>query len=206
MSLLVLTSVCAMIAAAHGDPSPIRLLALVLGGGLACGGASALNHVLDRDIDRLMGPRTATRPVAAGRIAPARAVAFGLGLLALAVDRPDGVRQRARGDAVARRRRALRPRVHGVAQAAYRSEHRDRRSRGRDPAARRLGGRQRAASASAPSGCSRSSCCGRRRTSGRSRCCWNGATPPRTSRCCRSCAASTPRRGRSSRTRSGSRC
>jgi len=85
MSLLVLTSVCAMIAAAHGDPSPVRLLALVCGGGLACGGASALNHVLDRDIDRLMGPRTANRPVAAGRIAPARAVAFGLLLLALAV-------------------------------------------------------------------------------------------------------------------------
>ena len=85
MSLLVLTSVCAMIAAAHGDPAPIRLLALVLGGALACGGASALNHVLDRDIDRLMGPRTATRPVAAGRIAPAHAVAFGIGLLALAV-------------------------------------------------------------------------------------------------------------------------
>ncbi len=84
MSLLVLTSVCAMIAAAGGDPSPVRLIALVIGGGLACGGASALNHVLDRDIDRLMGPRTANRPVAAGRIAPARAVAVGLSLMALA--------------------------------------------------------------------------------------------------------------------------
>ena len=48
----------------------------MIGGGLACGGASALNHVLDRDIDRLMGPRTASRPVAAGRISPRRAVAF----------------------------------------------------------------------------------------------------------------------------------
>ncbi len=84
MSLLVLTSVCAMIAAAGGDPSPVRLAALVVGGALACGGASALNHVLDRDIDRLMGPRTANRPVAAGRIPPARAVAFGLSLLGLA--------------------------------------------------------------------------------------------------------------------------
>jgi protoheme IX farnesyltransferase len=83
MSLLVLTSVCAMVAAAGGTPAPLPLLALVLGGALACGGASALNHVLDRDIDRLMGPRTASRPVAAGRIAPARAVAFGLGLSAL---------------------------------------------------------------------------------------------------------------------------
>jgi protoheme IX farnesyltransferase len=80
MSLLVLTSVCAMIAASGGDPSPVHLAALVVGGALACGGASALNHVLDRDIDRLMGPRTASRPVAAGRISPARATAFGIAL------------------------------------------------------------------------------------------------------------------------------
>jgi heme o synthase len=83
MSLLVLTSVCAMVAAAGGDPAPLPLAALVLGGALACGGASALNHVLDRDIDRLMGPRTASRPVAAGRISPRRAVAFGLTLSVL---------------------------------------------------------------------------------------------------------------------------
>jgi protoheme IX farnesyltransferase len=83
MSLLVLTSVCAMFAATRGAPAPMRLAALVLGGALSCGGASALNHVLDRDIDRLMGPRTASRPVAAGRISPARATAFGLALSAL---------------------------------------------------------------------------------------------------------------------------
>jgi heme o synthase len=84
MSLLVLTSVCAMIAAAHGTPGLVQLLGLVVGGALACGGASALNHVLDRDIDQLMGPRTASRPVAAGRISPARATAFGLVLTVLA--------------------------------------------------------------------------------------------------------------------------
>ena len=83
MSLLVLTAVCAMVAAAGGAPAPLPLAALVLGGALACGGASALNHVLDRDIDRLMGPRTASRPVAAGRITALRATAFGLTLLAL---------------------------------------------------------------------------------------------------------------------------
>ena len=83
MSLLVLTSVCAMVAAAGGAPAPVPLLALVLGGAFASGGSSALNHVLDRDIDRLMGPRTASRPVAAGRIAPARATVFGLALIAL---------------------------------------------------------------------------------------------------------------------------
>jgi protoheme IX farnesyltransferase len=83
MSLLVLTAVCAMVAAAGGDPALLPLAALVVGGALSCGGASALNHVLDRDIDRLMGPRTASRPVAAGRISPARATVFGLALLAL---------------------------------------------------------------------------------------------------------------------------
>jgi heme o synthase len=85
MSLLVLTSVCAMIAAAHGAPEVAPLAGLVVGGALACGGASALNHVLDRDIDQLMGPRTASRPVAAGRISPRRATAFGLLLTALAL-------------------------------------------------------------------------------------------------------------------------
>ena len=83
MSLLVLTAVCSMVAGAHGAPDGVALAALALGGALACGGASALNHVLDRDIDRVMGPRTSSRPVAAGRIAPARAVVFGLTLLVL---------------------------------------------------------------------------------------------------------------------------
>jgi protoheme IX farnesyltransferase len=54
----------------------------MLGLALACGGASALNHVLDRDVDRLMGKRTEHRPVAAGRIAPSRALEFGLALSA----------------------------------------------------------------------------------------------------------------------------
>src|SRR5947199_10829584 len=84
MSLLVLSSVCAMIAAAHGAPAPGAMAALVVGGALACGGASPLNHVLDRDIDQLMGPRTASRPVAAGRISPVRATAFGAALSVLA--------------------------------------------------------------------------------------------------------------------------
>jgi protoheme IX farnesyltransferase len=83
MSLLVLTAVCAMVAAAGGAPSLRALSALVIGGGLACGGASAFNHVIDRDIDRLMGPRTASRPIAAGRISPRRAVTFATILLAL---------------------------------------------------------------------------------------------------------------------------
>jgi protoheme IX farnesyltransferase len=83
MSLLVLTALCAMVAAAGGHPDAVGLLALTVGGGLACGAAGAFNHVLDRDIDRMMGPRTATRPVAAGRISPRRAVAFGVLLAVL---------------------------------------------------------------------------------------------------------------------------
>jgi protoheme IX farnesyltransferase len=76
MSLLVLTAACAMIGAAGGDPDIVRLLAVVIGGGLACGSASALNHVLDRDIDQVMGERTASRPVASGRVSPRAAVLF----------------------------------------------------------------------------------------------------------------------------------
>ena len=49
---------------------------------LACGGASALNHVLDADIDRLMGKRTRSRPMAAGRVPAPHALEFGLALSA----------------------------------------------------------------------------------------------------------------------------
>ena len=49
---------------------------------LACGGASALNHVLDRDIDKLMGRRTRSRPLAAERMPISSALEFGLALSA----------------------------------------------------------------------------------------------------------------------------
>ncbi len=84
MSLLLLTAACGMIAGAHGLPALGTTAGLLIGGALASGGASALNHVLDRDIDRLMGERTANRPVASGRLSPRRAVMFGLTLTALA--------------------------------------------------------------------------------------------------------------------------
>ncbi len=82
MTLLLLTGACGMVVGARGAPDPARLVLMLLGLGLACGGASALNHVLDRDIDRLMGPRTARRPVAAGRLPAPRALEFGLALSA----------------------------------------------------------------------------------------------------------------------------
>jgi protoheme IX farnesyltransferase len=72
-----------MVGGAHGWPGTTRFAVAMTGLALACGGASALNHMLDADIDRLMGKRTESRPVAAGRVPPARALEFGLALSAL---------------------------------------------------------------------------------------------------------------------------
>jgi heme o synthase len=83
MSLLLITGFCGMIAGARGWPGTGTAIAAMAGLALACGGASALNHVLDRDIDPLMGARTKQRPVASGRVAPSRALEFGLALSAL---------------------------------------------------------------------------------------------------------------------------
>ena len=83
MSLLLITGFCGMVAGARGWPGTERALAGMLGLALACGGASALNHVLDRDIDPLMGERTKSRPVASGRVPASRALEFGLALSAL---------------------------------------------------------------------------------------------------------------------------
>jgi protoheme IX farnesyltransferase len=83
MSLLLITGFCGMIAGARGWPGTTTAIAAMAGLALACGGASALNHVLDRDIDPLMGERTKKRPVASGRVAPSRALEFGLALSAL---------------------------------------------------------------------------------------------------------------------------
>jgi protoheme IX farnesyltransferase len=82
MSLLLLTGFCGMIVGARGWPGTGLAVSAMAGLALACGGASALNHVLDRDIDPLMGKRTANRPVASGRVAPSRALEFGLALSA----------------------------------------------------------------------------------------------------------------------------
>src|SRR5437588_12219492 len=83
MSLLLVTGFCGMIVGARGWPGTGLAVAAMGGLALACGGASALNHMLDRDIDPLMGERTRSRPVASGRVAPSRALEFGLALSAL---------------------------------------------------------------------------------------------------------------------------
>jgi heme o synthase len=81
-SLLLLTTVTTM--AVAGDPSLGLVAVTLLGGSLSAGGAGAVNHWYDRDIDARMS-RTANRPVASGRIAPTHALVFGCTLAALAV-------------------------------------------------------------------------------------------------------------------------
>ena len=82
MSLLLFTGGAGAFVGAGGAPAPGAFALMLFGLALACGGASALNHYLDRDIDPLMGKRTAARPVASGRLAPEYALEFGIALSA----------------------------------------------------------------------------------------------------------------------------
>ena len=79
ISLLVFTALGGMFLASGGAPDPLLTAIVLTGGALAAGGANALNHYLDRDIDQLMR-RTATRPVASGSIPPVHAMWFGIAL------------------------------------------------------------------------------------------------------------------------------
>ena len=81
-SLLLLTTVATMLVA--GSPSVSLVLLTCLGGYLSAGGAGAVNHWFDRDIDAQMA-RTATRPIPSGRVAPSAALAFGIVLAALSL-------------------------------------------------------------------------------------------------------------------------
>ena len=83
MSLLLVTAFGGMVLAAEGLPGAGLIATVILGGALASGGASSLNHWLDRDIDRLMA-RTSTRPVASDRVSGRQALVFGLILNVLA--------------------------------------------------------------------------------------------------------------------------
>jgi protoheme IX farnesyltransferase len=76
-SLLLLTTVATMYVA--GTPSLSLVLLTCLGGYLSAGGAGAVNHYWDRDIDAQMA-RTASRPIPAGRVSPYAALLFGCGL------------------------------------------------------------------------------------------------------------------------------
>jgi protoheme IX farnesyltransferase len=81
-SLLLFTTVATMLIA--GSPSIGLILVTCLGGYLSAGGAGAVNHFFDRDIDAQMA-RTASRPIPAGRVSPRAALIFGCTLAGLAV-------------------------------------------------------------------------------------------------------------------------
>ncbi len=75
--LLLFTALAGMFLAAQGPPDVALAIAVMVAGAMASGGANALNHFLDRDIDAQMR-RTSNRPVAALRVRPREALVFGL--------------------------------------------------------------------------------------------------------------------------------
>jgi protoheme IX farnesyltransferase len=79
VALLDVTAIGVMIPAAHGHPRLVSMLAVLVGGTFAAGGAHAINCWFDRDIDAEM-TRTRGRPLPAGRIPPWHALAIGVGL------------------------------------------------------------------------------------------------------------------------------
>ncbi len=80
VTLLLFTTLTAMIVAARGIPPLAILLPTLMGGALSAMGASAINQYLDRDMDAKMN-RTARRPIPSGRVAPINALIFGLSLI-----------------------------------------------------------------------------------------------------------------------------
>src|SRR5262249_32909702 len=83
IELLLVTTVPTMILAEQGIPRLTLILATLVGGTLAAGGANAINMFVDRDIDRLM-PRTQHRPLVTGAVTPRAALIFALTLEVLA--------------------------------------------------------------------------------------------------------------------------
>jgi protoheme IX farnesyltransferase len=83
IELLLVTTVPTMIVAERGMPSVWLMIATVLGGTLAAGGANAINMYVDRDIDRLM-QRTQNRPLVTGVIEPRNALIFAVTIEAVA--------------------------------------------------------------------------------------------------------------------------
>jgi protoheme IX farnesyltransferase len=79
ISLLLFTTLAAMVVAKGGWPGWGLFLAVALGGYMAAGAANAINMVIDRDIDHRMA-RTRTRPTVTERIPSRDALFFGFGL------------------------------------------------------------------------------------------------------------------------------
>ena len=83
IELLLVTTVPTMVVADQGMPSVWLIVATVVGGTLSAGGANAVNMYVDRDIDAVM-QRTRNRPLVTGVIEPSHALAFAIGIEAVA--------------------------------------------------------------------------------------------------------------------------
>src|SRR3954447_957671 len=79
IELLLVTTVPTMFVAQAGVPSLWLMVATVVGGAMAAGGANAINMYVDRDIDAIM-KRTKNRPLVTGVVPPTRALVFAVGL------------------------------------------------------------------------------------------------------------------------------
>jgi protoheme IX farnesyltransferase len=75
--LLLITTLAAMLMAHRGLPPLGLIVFTLLGGALAAGGAGAINHYLDRDVDEFMG-RTSKRPIPSGAVPPLNGLFFGI--------------------------------------------------------------------------------------------------------------------------------
>ena len=83
IELLLVETVPTMIVAERGLPSIWLMVATVIGGTFAAGGANAINMYVDRDIDALM-ERTKGRPLVTGLVQPTEALVFALVLEVIA--------------------------------------------------------------------------------------------------------------------------
>jgi protoheme IX farnesyltransferase len=77
IELLLVTTIPAMFLAGRQIPSPLLVLATLVGGTMAAGSANALNCVIDADIDKVMN-RTRRRPLVRDSVSRRNALIFGL--------------------------------------------------------------------------------------------------------------------------------
>src|SRR5919199_3392282 len=81
--LIVLTSAAGFCLGSKGQTDYLALANALVGIALLSSGIAALNQYLERELDSRMR-RTLSRPLPRGKIIPARALAFGVALTALA--------------------------------------------------------------------------------------------------------------------------
>ncbi len=79
IELLLVTTIPTMVVAANGIPGLWLVVATLIGGTLAAGGANAFNMVIDRDIDAVM-QRTRRRPLVTGVMTARAATVFAAAL------------------------------------------------------------------------------------------------------------------------------